>query len=160
MATAGSGSSPRPTGRRPPSCCRRNTEPWAANPPGRETARALAAFLADHPPGLDLRPAGRALAGVVSRFDGDTVEVTAVAGGRKRSIVMPAGWNCRKKKAPVRTQAIRDAFRFHAAGFRVSCVEHRRPDEVIELHVHYIDERSPLGDPARAGIMPAARPRA
>jgi hypothetical protein len=108
------------------------------------TARALAAYLAGHPLVWICGLPGGAFAGVVGRIDGDTVEVTAVAGGRKRSIVLPAGWNCRKKKAPVRTRAIRDAFQFHATGFRVSCVERRRPDEVIELHVHYIDESRPF----------------
>jgi hypothetical protein len=57
---------------------------------------------------------------------------------------MPAGWNSRAKKKPVATRAIRDAFRFDRAGFRVSCVERRRPDEVVELHVLYIDENSPF----------------
>jgi hypothetical protein len=108
------------------------------------TARALAAYLAGHPLVWICGLPGGAFTGVVSRIEGDTVEVTAVAGGRKRSIVLPAGWNGRKKKAPVRTRAIRDAFRFHRAGFRVSCAERRHPDEVIELHVQYIDESSPF----------------
>jgi hypothetical protein len=111
------------------------------------TALALAAYLADHPLVWICGLPGGAFAGVVGRIDGDTVEVTAVAGGRKRTIVLPEGWNSRKKKAPVRTKAIRDAFRFDEAGFRVSCVERRHPDEVIEIHVRYIDESSPFSSP-------------
>jgi hypothetical protein len=113
-----------------------------SSPP--RSARALAAYLSEHPMIWICGLPGGAFVGAVSRIDGDAVEVTAVAGGRKRYVVMPAGWNSRARKAPEHTRAIRDAFRFHAAGFRVSCVERRHPDEIIELHVQYIDECSPF----------------
>ena len=70
---------------------------------------------------------------------------------------MPAGWNGAKRKPPVRTPAIREAFRFDEAGFRVSCVERRSPEEVLELHVRYIDERSPFPGPGPP--PPAGGPR-
>ena len=105
------------------------------------TARALAAFLAEHPLVWICGLPGGAFAGVVSRIDGDALEVTAVAGGRRRCILMPAGWNDPRKKAPARTLAIREAFRFDEAGFRVSCSERRSPGEVLELHVQRPDLR-------------------
>ena len=108
------------------------------------TARALSVFLAEHPLVWVCGLPGGAFAGVVGRIDGDALEVTAVAGGRRRCILMPAGWNNPKKKPPTRTPAIREAYRFDEAGFRVSCVERRRPDEVIDLHVRYLDESSPF----------------
>ena len=122
------------------------------------TARALSAFLAEHPLVWVCGLPGGAFAGVVSRIDGDALEVTAVAGGRRRCILLPAGWNDPKRKPPVRTRAIREAFRFDEAGFRVSCVERRRPEEVLELHVRYIDEQSPFPGPGPA--PPAGRRRA
>jgi hypothetical protein len=122
------------------------------------TARALAAFLAEHPLVWVCGLSGGAFAGVVSRIDGDAIEVTAVADGRRRCILLPAGWNDPKKKPPVRTPAIREAFRFDEAGFRVSCIERRSPEEVLELHVRYIDERSPFPGPGPA--PPAGRRRA
>ena len=124
------------------------------------TARALAAFLAEHPLVWVCGLPGGAFAGVVSRIDGDALEVTAVAGGRRRCILLPAGWNDAKKKPPVRTLAIREAFRFDEAGYRVSCVERRSPEEVLELHVRHIDERSPFPRPGpspRAGRRRAVR---
>ncbi len=108
------------------------------------TARALAAYLADHPLVWICGLPGGAFAGVVSRIDGDAVELTAIAGGRKRHILMPAGWNVRARRSPVCTRAIRNAFRFHDGGFRATCVERRKPDEVVELNVHYIDESRPF----------------
>ena len=122
------------------------------------TARALAAFLAEHPLVWVCGLPGGAFAGVVGRIDGDALEIRAIAGGRRRHIVMPAGWNGGSRKPPVRTRAIREAFRFGDAGFRVSCIERRHPDEVLDLHVRYIDERSPF-----ASLTPprkARRPRA
>ena len=122
------------------------------------TARALSVFLAEHSLVWVCGLPGGAFAGVVSRVDGDAVEVTAVAGGRRRCILMPAGWNDPKRKLPARTLAIREAFRFDEAGFRVSCVERRSPEEVLELHVRYIDERSPFPGPGPS--PPAGRRRA
>ena len=52
------------------------------------------------------------------------------------------------------TEASRRAGRFHEAGFRVTCAERRRPDEVLEIDVQYIDERSPFARP-----RPACRER-
>jgi hypothetical protein len=108
------------------------------------TALALAVYLTRHPLVWVCGLPGTAFAGAVSRIDGDLVELTVMAGGRHRHILMPTGWNSREKKAPVRTAAIRAAFRFHAAGFHVACVERRNKLEVLQLHVRYIDEGSPF----------------
>jgi hypothetical protein len=107
-------------------------------------ALALADYLTGHPLVWICGLPGGAFTAAVSRIDGDLVEVTSLAGGRTRQILMPSGWNCRKKKRPVRTQAIHNAFDFHEGGFRVSCVERRNPLEVLQLRVRYVDERSPF----------------
>jgi hypothetical protein len=108
------------------------------------TALALADYLTRHPLVWVCGLPGRAFAGAVSRIDGDLVELTAMAGGRHRLILMPTGWNSREKKAPVRTAAIRASFRFHEAGFHAVCVERRNKLEVLHLHVRYIDEGRPF----------------
>jgi hypothetical protein len=108
------------------------------------TARSLGDYLTEHPLVWICGLPGGAFAAAVSRIDGDLVEVTALAGGRKRHLLMPAGWNSDRKKAPVRTRAIRNTFQFHEAGFRVSCTLRRNPLDVLQLHVRYIDERSPV----------------
>ncbi len=109
-----------------------------------KTALALAGYLAGHPLVWICGLPGGGLAASVSRIDGDVIELVSLAGGRTRRIVLPAGWNCRKKWPPVRTQAIRDAFRFHEGGFSVSCVERRNRGEILHIHVRYLDERRPF----------------
>jgi hypothetical protein len=109
-----------------------------------KTAPALADYLAEHPLVWVCGLPGGAFAGVVSRIDGDRVEFTTLSGGRRRQVRMPSGWSSRKRRPPVRTRALRDAFCFHEAGFSVSCVERRHPHEVLHLHVRYLDEKDPF----------------
>ena len=75
-------------------------------------AVALADYLTGHPLVWICGLPGGAFIAAVSRIDRDLVEVTSVAGGRTRQILMPSGWNCRTKKPPVRTQAIQTHVRF------------------------------------------------
>jgi hypothetical protein len=107
-------------------------------------ALALADYLSTQPLLWICGLPGGAFTAAVSRIDGDVVEVTSVCGGRRRQIVMPSGWNCRGKRPPVRTLAIRNAFVFHEWGFIVTCVERRNPLEVLQLRVRYVEEGSPF----------------